>query len=102
MTLSKQNPRLLLFEQAYAAATRGKGAVLLISGPVGAGKTALTQEIAAQASRRGGLCFMVTASAGNGSTRSGCWPGWWNRCAWPACRRPSRTQIRTGATTRMR
>ncbi|MDR7276955.1 LuxR C-terminal-related transcriptional regulator [Catenuloplanes atrovinosus] len=55
---------MLLFDDVYAAATRGKGAVLLISGPVGAGKTALAQEMTAHARRLGGLCFMVTASAG--------------------------------------
>jgi len=59
-----RNSRLLLFEQVYAAAARGEGAVLLISGPVGAGKTALLQEMAAHAGRRDGLCFLVTASAG--------------------------------------
>ena len=64
MTLSKRKSELLLFDQVYAAATHGKGAVLLVSGPVGTGKTALLQEMAAHAGRRGGLCFLVTASAG--------------------------------------
>ncbi|RSM59578.1 hypothetical protein DMB66_27175 [Actinoplanes sp. ATCC 53533] len=64
MTLRKQNSRLLLFEQVYAATTQGRGAVLLISGPVGTGKTALAQELAAHAGRQGALRFLVTASAG--------------------------------------
>ncbi|WIM94440.1 LuxR C-terminal-related transcriptional regulator [Actinoplanes oblitus] len=55
---------MLLVEQVYATATRGKGAVLLISGPVGSGKTALAQEMAAHVRRLGGHSFLVTASAG--------------------------------------
>jgi DNA-binding CsgD family transcriptional regulator len=55
---------LLLFDQVYAAATHGKGTVLLVSGPVGAGKTALMQQMSAHAGRLDGLCFLVTASAG--------------------------------------
>lgn len=53
-----------LFDQLYAASATGRGAVLLVSGPVGSGKTALLQAMAARAGRQGGLCFVVTASAG--------------------------------------
>ena len=38
--------------------------MLLISGPVGAGKTALALQVAARVRHLGGLSFMVTASAG--------------------------------------
>ncbi|GLW35348.1 helix-turn-helix transcriptional regulator [Actinoplanes regularis] len=55
---------MLLFDQVCQASTRdGKGAVLLISGPVGSGKTALLQEMAACAGRRDGRAFVVTGSA---------------------------------------
>nr|ADU56162.1 hypothetical protein CA915-41 [uncultured organism CA915] len=64
MTLSKKNSRLLLVEQIYRAAARGIGAVLLISGPVGTGKTAFAQEMASRVRSLGGLSFMVAASAG--------------------------------------
>ena len=54
---------LLLFEQVYRASASGLGAVLLISGPVGTGKTAILQTMAARAGRRGGWSFVVTGSA---------------------------------------
>jgi DNA-binding CsgD family transcriptional regulator len=64
VALSKRETELLLFDQIFAAATRGDGAVLLVTGAVGTGKTALLQEMAARAGRRGGWCFLVTASCG--------------------------------------
>jgi DNA-binding CsgD family transcriptional regulator len=64
VALSKRKSEILLFDQVFAASAHGKGAVLLVSGPVGTGKTALLQEMAARAGRQGGLCFLVTASAG--------------------------------------
>src|SRR4051812_13784391 len=62
--LTERNSELLLFDQVYAASSRGKGSALWLSGPVGSGKTALLQEMAARTRNQGGLCFLVTASAG--------------------------------------
>nr|ADU56066.1 hypothetical protein CA37-43 [uncultured organism CA37] len=63
VTLSKRHQELLLFDQVHQASAHGEGAVLLISGPVGTGKTALLQAMAARADRRGGWSFVVTGSA---------------------------------------
>nr|AGS49769.1 hypothetical protein [uncultured bacterium esnapd15] len=52
-----------MFDQVYQATARGEGAVLLISGPVGIGKTALLQAMAARAGRRGVWSFVITGSA---------------------------------------
>ncbi|XVV09963.1 LuxR C-terminal-related transcriptional regulator [Actinoplanes sp. CA-131856] len=54
---------MLLFDQLYQASTRRNGAVLLVSGPVGVGKTALLQAMVARAGHQGGWCFVVTGSA---------------------------------------
>ncbi|MEV4643083.1 AAA family ATPase [Actinoplanes sp. NPDC049548] len=64
VALGERRSELVLFEEAYAASTRSQGAVLFVSGPVGTGKTALMQEMAAHAGRQGGPFFLVTASAG--------------------------------------
>jgi DNA-binding CsgD family transcriptional regulator/tetratricopeptide (TPR) repeat protein len=63
VALNQRETELRLFDQIYAASDRGRGAVLLVNGPVGAGKTAMLQEMAERADKRGGLCFAVTASA---------------------------------------
>jgi DNA-binding CsgD family transcriptional regulator/tetratricopeptide (TPR) repeat protein len=52
-----------LFDQVHRASIRGHGAVLLIGGPVGTGKTALLQAMAARAGQQGGWSFVVTGSA---------------------------------------
>ncbi len=61
--LSRRSSELLLFDQVHEASTRGSGAVLLVSGPVGTGKTALLQAMSARAAREGSWCFEVTGSA---------------------------------------
>ncbi|TWG09462.1 helix-turn-helix transcriptional regulator [Actinoplanes teichomyceticus] len=63
MTLRKHQLELLLFDEVHRASARGEGAVLLVSGAVGTGKTALLQAMAARAGRRGGWSFVVTGSA---------------------------------------
>lgn len=63
VTLSRRDSELLVFDQLYRAAAGGDGAVLLINGPVGAGKTALLRAMASRAGRQGGWCFMITGSA---------------------------------------
>ncbi|GIE91444.1 helix-turn-helix transcriptional regulator [Actinoplanes regularis] len=63
MTLSRRDSEFLLFDQVYRAAVRGTGAVLLLSGPVGTGKTALLQAMGGRAARQGGWCFVITGSA---------------------------------------
>jgi DNA-binding CsgD family transcriptional regulator len=54
---------LFLFDQALQASARGQGAVLLVSGPVGSGKTTLVQAMAARANQRGNRSFVIMGSA---------------------------------------
>ncbi|WP_045739895.1 ATP-binding protein [Actinoplanes rectilineatus] len=54
---------MIIFDHLFAAAARGTGSALLVSGAGGSGKTALLQTMAAQAGSRGGWCFLATASA---------------------------------------
>jgi DNA-binding CsgD family transcriptional regulator/energy-coupling factor transporter ATP-binding protein EcfA2 len=67
VTLTERKPDLMVFDQVYAATALGRGAVVLVSGPVGSGKTALLQAMAERVRRRGGRWSMVTASAGERS-----------------------------------
>jgi DNA-binding CsgD family transcriptional regulator len=64
VALSERQSELLLFDRVSAAAVRGRGAVVLVSGPVGTGKTSLLREAAARAKQHGGRRFLVTARAG--------------------------------------
>lgn len=63
MTLSRRDSELLLFDQVYQESAEGRGAVLLISGPVGTGKTALLQAMITRTGRQTVQCFVVTGSA---------------------------------------
>ncbi|MBT2505651.1 AAA family ATPase [Streptomyces sp. ISL-98] len=63
MKVSERDRELLLLDRLYAGCVRGKGAVVLASGPVGCGKTALLQVFAKRVAEKGGLFSSVTASA---------------------------------------
>ncbi|WP_432981413.1 LuxR C-terminal-related transcriptional regulator [Dactylosporangium sp. CA-233914] len=63
VTLSERKSELVLFDEIHAATALGRGAVLLVSGAVGSGKTALLQAMAEHVGRQGGAWFMVTTSA---------------------------------------
>ncbi len=63
VTLSRRDAELLLFDQVHQASTLGQGAVLLVGGAVGTGKTALLQAMAVRAGRPDGWCVVVTCSA---------------------------------------
>ncbi|MFF3325661.1 AAA family ATPase [Streptomyces sp. NPDC002889] len=63
MKLSERDEELRLLDRLYAGCAQGKGAVVLMNGPVGCGKTALLQAFAKRATEQGGLFLSVTASA---------------------------------------
>jgi DNA-binding CsgD family transcriptional regulator len=54
---------LKIIEQVIAEARSGKGAVVVVTGATGTGKTALLQAMIERAARDNGSCFTVTASA---------------------------------------
>jgi DNA-binding CsgD family transcriptional regulator len=61
--LSERDNELKLLDRLYAGSAGGKGAVVLMSGPVGCGKTALLSTFAERAVEGGALHFSVTAAA---------------------------------------
>ena len=63
MTVGTRGSDLVLFDQLCAGAADGGGAVLLVSGPVGTGKTTHLQAMAVRARQRGTPCFLTSASA---------------------------------------
>ncbi|MFF7474793.1 AAA family ATPase [Streptomyces sp. NPDC008092] len=69
--LGERDEELRLLEQLHKGCVNGSGAVVLVSGPVGCGKTALTQAFAERAMAQGGRFVSVTASAGERLYRLG-------------------------------
>jgi DNA-binding CsgD family transcriptional regulator len=63
MKLSERDEDLQLLDRLYAGCVDGKGAAVLVDGPVGCGKTALLRAFAERVFDQGGLFFSVTASA---------------------------------------
>ncbi|MFD4524156.1 AAA family ATPase [Streptomyces sp. NPDC058470] len=64
MKLSERDGQLRLLDRLYESSARGKGAVVVMNGPVGCGKTALIQAFAERVTEQGGSFVSVTASAG--------------------------------------
>ncbi|MFE2326948.1 AAA family ATPase [Streptomyces sp. NPDC059385] len=64
MRVNERDEEHHLLDRLYADCVRGKGALVLVQGPVGSGKTALLQRLAQRTADRGGLFLSVTASAG--------------------------------------
>ncbi|MFE3288451.1 ATP-binding protein, partial [Streptomyces sp. NPDC059233] len=63
MRVNERDEEHHLLDRLYADCVRGKGALVLVQGPVGSGKTALLQRLAQRTADRGGLFLSVTASA---------------------------------------
>ncbi|GAA3457945.1 ATP-binding protein [Dactylosporangium matsuzakiense] len=62
MSLVERDAELEIFEEALAACSAGTGAALLVSGPVGVGKTELLQAFARRATDAGATVLWATAS----------------------------------------
>ncbi|MBF9134511.1 AAA family ATPase [Plantactinospora sp. S1510] len=62
MRLGERDIEFRLIDQLYSECREGKGAAVIVSGPVGSGKTALLQATVEQAGRHEGVSFSVTAS----------------------------------------
>jgi DNA-binding CsgD family transcriptional regulator len=60
--LSERDDELGAFDRILAEAVHGRGAVVLVNGAIGIGKTALLQAMAERAAPRGGSPFLVTAT----------------------------------------
>ncbi|MFF4760323.1 AAA family ATPase [Streptomyces sp. NPDC001292] len=61
--LSERDEEHHLLDRLYGDCARGRGALVLVNGPVGSGKTALLQAFAQRTEEYGGLFLSVTASA---------------------------------------
>ncbi|MFC6020156.1 AAA family ATPase [Plantactinospora solaniradicis] len=62
MRLGERDIEFRLIDQLYSECREGKGAAVIVTGPVGSGKTALLQATAERAGRHEGTFFSVTAS----------------------------------------
>lgn len=71
VNLSERDEELRLLEKLYTGCGRGKGAVVLVNGPVACGKTALIRSFADWATERGGRFLSMTASASERLDRLG-------------------------------
>ncbi|MER5494297.1 LuxR family transcriptional regulator [Streptomyces sp. NPDC002490] len=63
MNLAERDAHLQLLDRLYVRCTNDRGSVVLVGGPVGAGKTALLSAFAERAVAHGALFLSVTASA---------------------------------------
>ena len=61
--LVERETELHSFDRLFAETLHGRGAILVVDAPVGAGKTALLQAMTDSAARQGGACVVVAAAA---------------------------------------
>ncbi|NUS27351.1 MAG: ATP-binding protein, partial [Streptomyces sp.] len=71
MKLTERDVELALLRELYEECLAGKGALVVVNGPVGCGKTALVRAFAGQVVDRGGTFLSVTGAASESLDRLG-------------------------------